>query len=583
MPAITFPPATGAVPPALNRDQYTVTPWTDGNGQGWIWQSAKLRWIAVKTAATGGTALTSYVTQIASLSDYPATFPPAVHKSTHATGGADALAASDIGAIPASGGTMTNGTLAGTLSIPNVLTTDATTKTNLRTALGLESIALPGTLVKTDRLSPAFAVVSGAIQTSQTIGVCLPTGTMITIASGVSAPLDTGSFTAGTDYAIFANPDGTLVSVAALVPPHLLTPPEGGVLIGGFHYAPGSNAFIPENVSTFYGDGPALSRSGNFQVTIGNHYFTVPGGSRTYKASSVHHLETSETIPANLWAVYRYSINSSGGVSVYAAAGNTTGYSTEALAIAALPAVSAGERAIGYVTVRANAAATFTPGTDALAGGTGGNVAQNTWYYSETSNGPSINPYSIWDQNFRPTCPDPRGMALINGKFWLDIYLTNTRPDLYGTSAFNKTIADGSSRAARPVSIGGKSDGTVLMPDHSWWSAEWLYSAFGKSLPSLDELQDATQGATQTIATVWEPPSTAYYGALTSMFGIVQSFGAMWVWATDAGNDNDKKALMGGYWGYGGNAGSRYVYWGSAATTSDGNIGSRARSDHMIA
>lgn len=88
------------------------------------------------------------------------------------------------------------------------------------------------------------------------------------------------------------------------------------------------------------------------------------------------------TIPASQWGVYRVSINTAGTIAITAGAANyTTGYASEALAIAALPAVPAGEWNVGYVTVQASAS-TFIAGTDALQGGASGNPATTTTYYA---------------------------------------------------------------------------------------------------------------------------------------------------------------------------------------------------------
>ncbi len=63
---------------------------------------------------------------------------------------------------------------------------------------------------------------------------------------------------------------------------------------------------------------------------------------------------------------------------------------------------------------------------------------------------PQINPYSLWDRNFRPACADPRGMALVDGKFWADIYLLGVNHLTDGTSKFGVTIADGNDRPINP-------------------------------------------------------------------------------------------------------------------------------------
>ena len=99
------------------------------------------------------------------------------------------------------------------------------------------------------------------------------------------------------------------------------------------------------------------------------------------------------TIPANLWGAIRVELNSSAAFVFTPATGNDTGYATEALAIAGLPARTATYWSVGYLTVRADAGAVWIAGTDALAGGTTGNQAQTTNYYA--GEGPA---YSVFGQ-----------------------------------------------------------------------------------------------------------------------------------------------------------------------------------------
>lgn len=88
------------------------------------------------------------------------------------------------------------------------------------------------------------------------------------------------------------------------------------------------------------------------------------------------------TIPANTWGVIKCERATGGTMTFQSAAANyTTGYATEALAIAAMPATGANEVAVGYVTILASGDG-WVAGTDALAGGTGGNPADGTNYYS---------------------------------------------------------------------------------------------------------------------------------------------------------------------------------------------------------
>jgi hypothetical protein len=90
---------------------------------------------------------------------------------------------------------------------------------------------------------------------------------------------------------------------------------------------------------------------------------------------------TAQTVPADLWALYAIDCVTGGTLSVAPAALNTTGYATEALAIAALPARITAKARLGYLTVKTMAATQWIGATDALAGGTTGNEASITNYY----------------------------------------------------------------------------------------------------------------------------------------------------------------------------------------------------------
>lgn len=91
------------------------------------------------------------------------------------------------------------------------------------------------------------------------------------------------------------------------------------------------------------------------------------------------------TIPIDKWGLYLLSIDSAGTITCTAAADNfTTGYATEAAAIAALPATPANNASLGYATVQTASGTTFVGGTDSLAGGGSGNVANATNYTDTT-------------------------------------------------------------------------------------------------------------------------------------------------------------------------------------------------------
>jgi len=181
---------------------------------------------------------------------------------------------------------------------------------------------------------------------------------------------------------------------------------------------------------------------------------------------------------------------------------------------------------------------------------------------------PAINPFSLWDAGFRPACPDPRGMALIEMKdgkrFWSDIYLLGTVHREHGTSRFGVEIADGWSldKLDYPTTV-------KILQGH------------GKRLMTYDEFRTAAFGVTEKSSAERDPGKTGLDVARTSRFGLMQATGNLWVWGTDGDPDDPRPSIFGGSWLSGDNAGSRYAtldYW---PDYSRGLIGARGACDHL--
>lgn len=208
-----------------------------------------------------------------------------------------------------------------------------------------------------------------------------------------------------------------------------------------------------------------------------------------------------------------------------------------------------------------------------------------------------INEYSFWDLNFKPACPDPRGMTLVGGGFWVDIYLTGVDAITNGSSKYNVTIADGSSPPKVPTMFGG--DGSATYGSYTWFEAQELATAFGKRCLTQLEFMSAMYGTTEASSIGSDPSTTNWDAAYVSKWGVNQATGCMWVWGRDRGgpaagaswNANTEgrgsefnapnAARFGGFWGTGSNAGSRCSSWGNAASNSNNIIGSRFACDHL--
>ncbi len=278
-----------------------------------------------------------------------------------------------------------------------------------------------------------------------------------------------------------------------------------------------------------------------------------------------------------------------------------------------LPSLTAGTDYAIYATVNgtivadANSSAPtgYTAGTALKIGGfhyaPGGNASAQAGGDAN----PAINPYSIWDLKWRPSCLDPRGMTLVSGGFWADIYHLNTTPDILGTSKYGAAIATGAALPKVAAAFGG--DGVASYPDMSWWTASELLAAFGKRLPTQQEFAALAYGVTEASSVGPQTLTSGLDAPRTSRWGVMQATGNIWVWGQDAvmnpnsadagewNNDTDgrgqsyiygagnlHRSLFGSYWSDGVNAGSRASAWNDAPSASGVSIGARGLCDHLV-
>lgn len=134
------------------------------------------------------------------------------------------------------------------------------------------------------------------------------------------------------------------------------------------------------------------------QIASGAFNFVVAGVYYAKAAVPAGTAIGAQTVTADKWALYRLVIGVNGTIDVLPAAGNATGYNTEALAKAAIPAVTADHADMGYITVKTAAGLAWVAATDALAGGTTGNEASVTNYYPATPLVPAAAVTNINDQ-----------------------------------------------------------------------------------------------------------------------------------------------------------------------------------------
>jgi hypothetical protein len=215
--------------------------------------------------------------------------------------------------------------------------------------------------------------------------------------------------------------------------------------------------------------------------------------------------------------------------------------------------------------------------------------------------------YSIWDLTWRPVCPDPRGMANIDGRFWCDLYLcgatsfAGTTFSAVPSSRIGLTIADNSSPALIPSFYGGNGSTVYSLtgnnnPGSLYNFAEVAHS-FGKRFMWLWEFQAAAFGAPEASSRGSDPGTVQW--ERVSKWGLAQATGTLHVWGSErvginAGGsintggrgtelaDAPRAVLLGGNWGVGSDSGSRSARWDRAPSNGDSTVGARFAAEHLI-
>jgi hypothetical protein len=419
----------------------------------------------------------------------------------------------------------------------------------------------PNLLYKLDAFSPAFTKTGAGTLAIKAGASVMVFGVKLTWAADAAVTMP--PLTAGTDYAIYACTDGTIRADASFTAPTGYTTANSR-MIGGFHYgliAGGTTASIANGFNT--------TASTTHAGTTANTSAVVTAIATT--ADLMFGMNVSGTgIPAS---TYILSVDSASQITL-----------SNAATAAGSPTLTFTNT--GMVWVQAN--------VDDIAG---------------------INKYSLWDLKFRPAASSPKGMVLVGGRAWVDIYLCSTDTAANGTSKYNTNIASGTVLPKIPAAFGG--NGTVTYPTMGWWEANELARANQKRMMWEHEFVDAMYGVAESHsidATASTYPTTQRNAGYTSKYGIEQASGHHWIWGQDSNyygeaaspsftykdvNGNTGAAgagrgqtgtfgtyglarvILGGSRASGSFSGSRASSWGSYPWSSSWNIGLRAACDHL--
>jgi hypothetical protein len=341
-------------------------------------------------------------------------------------------------------------------------------------------------------------------------------------------------------------------------------------------YSSIGNLTLANVTITSYASNPPISYGLFYKPTINQVAFTKTG-SGTATLSQAIKVEINGS-------VYSYASGLSVTMPTLTAGAN---YAIYACTDGTIQASSNFTNPSGYTTSTSRQIGGFhyAPGSVA----TGFNAGANTT--------PQINQFSFYDLKFKPMASDPRGMTLVAGAFWSDIYLTNTNPAANGTSAYNVAQATGS---APPIIT---TFGSGTYSDYNWWTASEVAIAYGKRLPTNREFITLAYGTTEASSIGSAQTNTIWNASYVSIWGCNQVSGVLAQWGDDRGGayntggwnpatgtstsrgseyNAPNAVFFGGSWSDGSNAGSRCSYWGLSPTDSGSHFGTRFVCDHLI-
>lgn len=131
--------------------------------------------------------------------------------------------------------------------------------------------------------------------------------------------------------------------------------------------------------------GTALSNGTTVTLASSACIITIAGVPVLVAATTAQALGALGTIPASKWGIIGVDAVAAGTISFVSGSANyTTGYATEALAIAGVPAKTANKARIGHILVLASSSG-WVAGTDGMQSQTGGTPATTTNFYNIAS------------------------------------------------------------------------------------------------------------------------------------------------------------------------------------------------------